>query len=88
MRLSTLVCHAGTTDGCATSSHHSQRTRAIRADEELPERVHLEYHGGLLRDLGLDPAVLQWELGQASRRFEHNRFGRGRPARRSLAGRS
>jgi len=69
----------------------SDHARAIRADEELPEMVHVEYHGRLLRDLGLDPAVLQWDLGQASRRFERNRFGRGRPAAPRpgrLAGRS
>jgi hypothetical protein len=63
--------------------------RAIRCDEHLPEVVHLEYHGRLLRDLGLDPAVLQWDLGQASRRFDRKRFSRQRPAaRRGLAGRS
>jgi hypothetical protein len=67
----------------------SDHERAIRADEELPEMVHVEYHGRLLRDLGLDPAVLQWDLGQASRRFDRfDRFGRRRPARRRLAGRS
>ena len=58
--------------------------RAIRADEELPEVVHVDYHAGLLRDLGIDPALLQWDLEMASRRFN-----RRRPAhRRSLAGRS
>lgn len=57
--------------------------RAIRADEELPEVVHVEYHGGLLRKVGLEPALLVWDLGQAGRRFN------GRPTgRRSLAGRS
>ena len=64
----------------------SDHERAIRADEELPEVVHVEYHGRLLRDLGLDPAVLQWDLGQASRRFDRSRFHGRRPAaRRSLA---
>ena len=64
----------------------SDHERAIRCDEQLPEVVHLEYHGRLLRDLGLDPAVLQWDLG---RRFERSPVGSRRPpARRSLAGRS
>ena len=58
--------------------------RAIRADEELPELVHVEYHGSLLRDLGIDPALLQWDIEMASRRFNRRRPG----ARRSLAGRS
>ena len=61
----------------------SDHARAIRCDEQLPEVVHLEYHGRLLRDLGLDPAVLQWDLGRASRQFDRKASGR-----RSLAGRS
>jgi hypothetical protein len=60
-----------------------EHERAIRADEELPEVVHVEYHGSLLRNLGFDPALLEWDLGQAGRRFNR------RPTdRRSLAGRS
>ena len=69
----------------------SDHERAIRCDEQLPEVVSVEYHGRLLRDLGLDPAVLQWELGMASRRFDHSPVGRRRSPvgrRRSLAGRS
>jgi len=65
----------------------SDHERAIRCDEELPEVVHLEYHRRLLRDLGLDPALLQWDLGQASRRFDRRRFDRRRSGGRSLAGR-
>ena len=66
----------------------SDHERAIRCDEQLPEVVHLEYHGRLLRELGLDPALLQWDLGQANRRFDRRRFDRRRAGRRSLAGRS
>ena len=62
----------------------SDHARAIRADEELPEVVHLDYHSGLLRELGLDPALLQWDLGRASHRFDRRPPAR----RRSLAGRS
>jgi hypothetical protein len=58
--------------------------RAIRADEELPELVHVELHSGLLRDLGLDPALLLEDLGESTRRFDRRRPG----DRRSLAGRS
>ena len=58
--------------------------RAIRADEELPELVHVEYHGRLLRDLGLDPALLMQDLGEAPRRFSR---GRATPHGRTLAGR-
>ena len=60
----------------------SDHERAIRCDEELPEVVNVEYHGRLLRDLGLDPALLQWDLRRASR------FDRSRSGGRSLAGRS
>jgi hypothetical protein len=56
--------------------------RAIRADDELPELVHDELHGRLLRDLGLEPAQLVRDLAQPSRRF-----ARRRPPRRALAGR-
>ena len=42
--------------------------RAIRADEELPELVDVELHQGLLRDLGLDLALLLRELGEPGRR--------------------
>jgi hypothetical protein len=57
--------------------------RAIRADEELPQLVHVEIHRGLLEDLGLDPALLVRDLGQPSRRFD-----RRRPAdTRALTGR-
>jgi len=67
----------------------SDHERAIRADEELPVVIHVENHSCLLRDLGLDPALLQWELGKASRRFERGRVQSRRPAgRRRLAGRS
>ena len=57
--------------------------RAIRADDELPELVHVEYHARLLRDLGLDPALLMLDLG-----VREPRFTRHRPAaHRSYAGR-
>ena len=51
--------------------------RAIRADEQLPEVVHVELHSGLLRDLGIDPALLMGELGEPSRPFS---TVAGRPA--------
>ena len=57
--------------------------RAIRADDELPEVVDVELHRSLLRDLGLDPAFLLWDLGRGSRRFERGAAAR----RRSLASR-
>ena len=44
--------------------------RAIRADEELPQLVYPELHGGLLEDLGLEPAMLVRELGDTGRRFQ------------------
>lgn len=62
----------------------SDHARAIRADEELPEVVNLDYHAGLLRDLGIDPALLEWDLEMARRRFSRRRASH----RRSLAGRS
>jgi hypothetical protein len=52
--------------------------RAIQADDELPELVHVERHGRLLRDVGLDPALLMRDLGEAPRRAH----------RRTLAGRA
>jgi hypothetical protein len=61
----------------------NDHARAIRADDELPELVHVERHSGLLRDLGLDPALLLWDIEVASRRFNRRRPVRGR----SLAGR-
>ena len=59
--------------------------RAIRADEELPEHVHVEFHGKLLSDLGIDAALLARDLAAPSRRFT-----RRRPStpRRNLAGRA
>ena len=57
--------------------------RAIRADEELPEVVHPEVHGGLLDDLGIDPALLQRDIGMMRRRFGRRELA----GRRSLAGR-
>lgn len=57
--------------------------RAIRADDELPELVYVEFHGRLLWDLGLEPAELERDLAHAGRRFAR------RPLqRRSFAGRS
>ena len=56
----------------------SDHQRAIRADEELPELVHVELHGRLLRDLGLDPALLMRDLAAAPRRA-HRRTLAGRP---------
>ena len=63
----------------------SDHQRAIRADDELPELVYVEFHARLLEDLGLDPALLLRDLGEPGRRF-----ARRRPTarRRSLAGRS
>jgi len=62
----------------------NDHARAIRADEQLPEVVDVELHDGLLRDLGLDPTLLLWDLKMASRRFNRRRSVHGR----SLAGRS
>jgi len=63
----------------------SDHERAIRADDELPELVFVEFHGKLLQDLGLDPALLVRDLDEPSRRFARRRP----PAhRRRLAGRS
>lgn len=55
--------------------------RAIRADDELPELVHVDYHARLLRDLGLDPALLLQDLRMTERRFTRRRPS----ARRSFA---
>jgi hypothetical protein len=57
--------------------------RAIRADEELPQVVHPDVHGGLLEDLGIDPALLLRDIGMTSRRFGRRELAE----RRSLAGR-
>jgi hypothetical protein len=46
----------------------SDHQRAIEADEQLPTLVHVELHGRLLRDLGLDPALLMRDLARAPRR--------------------
>ena len=56
----------------------SDHQRAIRADEELPVLVHVELHGRLLRDLGLDPMDLMDAIGEAPRRFNRNRNLAGR----------
>jgi hypothetical protein len=56
--------------------------RAIRADDELPQWIDVDVHGGLLEDLGLDPALLVRELGMTSRRFDR----RAATDRRSPAG--
>jgi len=57
--------------------------RAIRADDELPELVHAEFHARLLSDLGLDPALLEHDLAHVGRRFTRQPV-----QRKSYAGRS